>query len=205
MSESTIQLTAGDGSVTLHSQQRTIGSTAKQVQLMQGAPGYLDTYTAIGRGIRANTANSHLMVLQADGTNFVHVTRVTVRQANIAAAASTMDIRVLRTTTVGSGGSTLLPRPFDASATNPYGGTVAFLPTSKGTEGPELLSIRLPLTNANPITRDYMYEWQASQESGQQAIVIPQATSSGIAVKNVGTASEVDVELQFHVTPDSMR
>jgi len=200
-SESTVDLTAGDGSIILHAWQRTIGSTAKQEQVFVGAPGWLPTYTAIARGVRANTANSHLLIIQGDGTNRVRLRRLSVRPANIASAASTLDIRVLRTTTAGGGVNTINARPFDAANTSPYGGKVESLPSTKGTESDELLSIRLPIPGANPITRDYQYEWTMDQQNAAEPIIFGAATSNGICVKNVGSApTELDIEAEFFLT-----
>lgn len=187
-----------------HSYQRTIASTTMQDPAVFPAEFPLPTYTASAAGVRVNTANSHLLQIMGDGTNYVRLRRLTIRQANIASAASTLDLRVFRLSTAGTGGSSLSARALDESDTTPYAGSVRTgVTTSKGTEGDQLLgpgTLRLGLTNANPITDVNKVEWV--QQPGAKPIVVGNGTASGLAVKNIGsTGTEVDIEAEFVLTP----
>ena len=89
----------------------------------------------------------------------------------------------------------------DTADTPPYGGTVQSLPSTKGTEGAELLSFRLGLTAGNPITNANQEEWIAGQQNSKP-IIVGNATTDGFCVKNIGSsATEVDVEAEFVLTP----
>ena len=197
--ESNIQYSPGSGG-NLHGIDRSIGSTTKADQVVQRGLGYLATHTAIARGVRVNIANSHLLIIQGDGTNYVRLHRLLVRQANLAAAASTLDIRVLRTTTAGTGGTTINARALDAADTTPYAGVVASLPTAKGNETDELLSFRLGTAAANPITAVNREEWRADASSGVKPPIVGNATANGLCVKNIGSgAFEVDIEAEVSI------
>ena len=193
--ESLIGITPGSGQY-LHVAARAVASTSTEEQYVVPAEGTLPTYTAIARGVRVNTANSHLLFVQGDGTNYVRLRRVKIRQANIA-TASTLDIRVLRTSTAGGGTGAISARAFDTADTTPYAGTVQSLPSTKGTEGAELLSFRLGLTASNPITSANQEEWIAGRHN-EKPIIVGNATTDGFCVKNIGSsATEVDVEAEF--------
>lgn len=197
--DSSIQYTPGSGA-NLQGVDRTVASTTVTGQVTLRGEGHLATYVAVARGVRINTANSHLLIVQGDGTNYVRLRRLTVRQANIA-TASTIDVRVLRTTTAGTGGSSISARSRDAADTTPYAGTVMSLPTSKGTESDELASLRLGLAAANPITRDNRDEWQEEAAPGIKPIIVGNGTASGFCVKNIGaSATEVDIEAVWSLT-----
>lgn len=195
MSESTVAITEGSGKY-LHTWSRSIGSTTREDQATFPAEFPLSTYTAAAT-MRANTANSHLMMLQGDGTNYVRVRRITIRQANILATASTLAIQVLRTSTAGSGGTAVNGRAFDAGDTTPYAGTIQSLPTSKGTEGDQLLFFRLGLASANPLTNSV--EWREDDKS--KPIIVGNGTANGLCIKNVASAAtELDIEVEFVTT-----
>lgn len=193
MGDQGFEITEGTG-VSIHSWSRTVASTARLDQFMLHGEQPYATFTAQAV-VRANTANSHLMFLQGDGTNYIRVRRLTLRAANIATAASTLDIRVYRTSTAGSGGTTVNARSFD-EADGAHGGTIQTLPTSKGTEGNQLLSMRLGVPASNPITREHEVVW--TEQDRAKPIVFGNGTANGIAIKNINSlATEVDVEVEF--------
>ena len=112
--------------------------------------------------------------------------------------AGVADIRVLRTSTAGTGGGTVNARAFDATDTSPYAGVCQTDPTSRGTEGDQLLQFRLPTFAATGNSGEV--EWCADDKS--KPIIIGTATSSGICVKiQTGIATvTADVEVEFSVS-----
>lgn len=194
MGESSIGITDGTGS-NLHTWTRTIASTSRQDQFTVRGEHPLTTYTAFAT-VPTDVANSHLMILQGDGTNYLRVRRITVTQANIA-TASTLDVRVFRTSTAGSGGTAVSARSFDQGDTSPYAGTIQTRPTSKGSEGDQLLMRRMPVAAAQPIGN--VVEWKSGDT--QKAIIAGNGTANGICIKNINSLSMlVDVEVEFTTT-----
>lgn len=199
MAESDVSITEGSG-LDLHSWTRTISAGTKHEQVIARAEGFLPTWTAIAVAVSAATSADHLLFIQADGTNYSRVRRITVRQVALASSASTVDLRVLRTSTAGTGGSTVNARPFDAADTDPYAGTCMTLPTAKGTEGNQLLQMRMAAWAAQPVSNTAFVEWRES--AGSKPIIIGTATTSGLVCKvQTGIASlTVDVEIEFVVS-----
>lgn len=193
MAESTIAVTEGTAGKYLHTYSRSIASTTREDQATFPAEYPLATYT-VAATMRANTASSHLLALQGDGTNYVRVRRITIRQANILSSASTLAIQVLRTSTAGSGGTAVSGRAFDQGDTTPYAGSVVTLPSSKGTEGDQLLFFRLGLSASNPLTNSV--EWREDDKS--KPLIVGNSTANGLCIKNVASAAtELDVEVEF--------
>lgn len=200
MAESTLAVTPGSGQL-LRTNSRTIGGTAVHEQGVIIGEGNAATYTALVKDIAISTAAAHLLIIQGDGTNYVRLRRIKIHQSTAAGAAATAYFGVYRTTTAGTGGTVVDARPFDSADTNPYGGTVASAPTSKGTEGDQLLHMRVGLNSAANLTNIYMTEWVA-RDDNTKSILLGSAVTGGIAIKNetaVGTA-KVDIEVEFVVT-----
>lgn len=196
MAESSISITEGSGK-DLQTYARSVASTTRENQYVLPGESGLPTYTAFAT-MRANVANSHLMIIQGDGTNYARLRRLTIKQANIA-TASTMEIKVFRTSTEGTGGTAVTPRSIGLGDAV-YGGTVATLPTTKGTEGAQLLQFRIGLAAANPVTRENMGEW--IQQPNAKPVQFGTGPDNGIAIKNIGTsATEFDIEAEFTLTP----
>lgn len=198
MAESTLGVTeASSPGKFLHTWSRSIGSTTREETAVYMAAHPIATYTATAVGVRANTANSHLMFLQGDGTNYGRIHRITVNPANIIATASTLAIQVLRTSTAGSSGTAVNARAFDAADTTPYAGTIQTLPSSKGSEGDVILFRRVQLAASNPLSLGF--EWKEADQA--KPIIFGNGTANGIAIKNLAAASvEMDVEVEFSVT-----
>lgn len=193
MGDQGFDITQGSGT-SIHSWSRTVASTSRLDQFFLHGEQPYATHTAQAV-VRTNTANSHLMFLQGDGTNYVRVRRITIRNANIASSASTLDIRVYRTSTAGASGTTVNPRSFDESD-GVYSGTIQTLPTSKGTEGNQLLALRLGVPASAPLTGSV--EWRESERA--KPLIFGSGTANGIAIKNLNSlATEVDVEVEFSV------
>ncbi len=109
-------------------------------------------------------------------------------------------IELYRLSTAGSGGGAVSARPFDSADTNPYGGTIQTLPSSKGTEGNRLWFDKIWLTNSIAAQPNSI-EWVA--RDNMKPIIIGSATTDGIAIKiTTGIASAtVDINVEFTVTP----
>lgn len=198
MPESTLAVTPGSG-LNLRTNSRTVSALTVHEQAMLAAEGNAATYTAIARAVSTATAASHLLALQGDGTNYGRIRRITIRQALAPGAAATADIRVFRTSTAGTGGTSISCRPFDAADTNPYGGDARSLPAAAGTVGDQLLQFRLGLNTGTNLTN--AVEWTA-HGGNTKPIIFGSAVTSGIAVRiETGIAtSTVDVEIEFVVT-----
>lgn len=198
MAESSLAVTPGSG-LNLRTNTRTVSGGTVHEQGVLNAEGNAATYTLIAKNISTATAASHVVFLQADGTNYVRLRRVTIRQAAAAGAASTAALGIYRTTTIGTGGTAASARAFDSADTSPFGGTAQTLPTAKGTVTDQLLQFRFGLAATQPLTNSI--EWNA-REDNTKSIMFGTATTSGLALQvdtAVGTAT-VDVEMEFVVT-----
>lgn len=196
MAESELAVTPGSG-LNLRTDTKTIAATTRHQQVVLLGDPSAATYTAVGIGVSAATSAAHLLFVQGDGSNYARVHRIKVQTRGVG-TAGVLDIRVLRTSTAGSGGSTINGRPFDAGDTDPYGGTIQTLPTSKGTEGNQLLQAAIPTYAATGSVGTW--EWRAADRS--KPIILGTSTANGICVKvQTGIASiTVDVEVEFTVT-----
>lgn len=196
MAESSLSVTPGSG-LDLRTNTHTISAATRHEQyLLLGDPGAA-TYTAVATGIAASTSGDHLMFIQGDGSNYTRIHRILVMTRG-AGTAGVLDLRVLRTSTAGSGGTTVNGRPFDAADTDPYGGTIQTRPSSKGTEGNQLLQRAVPTYAATGSVGSF--EWRQDQRG--KPIILGTSTANGICIKvQTGIASAtVDIEVEFIVT-----
>lgn len=196
MAESELAVTPGSG-LNLRTDSKSIsGSTRHQQVVLQGDSGRA-TYTATATAISAATSGDHLLFIQGDGTNYTRIHRIYVATRG-AGTAGVLDLRVLRTSTAGSGGTTVNARPFDSADTAPYGGTVQTRPSSKGTEGNQLLQRAIPTYAATGSVGST--EWRADDKA--KPIILGTSTANGICLKvQTGIASiTVDIEVEFTVT-----
>lgn len=196
MSESSLAVTAGSGS-NLRTDDKTISATTVKQQVVLQGDASRATYTATATAISCATGSKHLMIVQGDGSNYTRIHRIYIATRG-AGTAGVLDIRVLRTSTAGTGGTSVNARPFDAADTDPYGGTCMTLPTANGTEGNQLLQRAIPTYAATGSVGST--EWRADDKS--KPIIIGTATSNGICLKLVtGIASiTVDIEVEFTVS-----
>lgn len=181
----------------LHSWSRTIEATSKEDQFVLRGEHVVATHSALASGISTATSASHLICIEADGTNYVRLHRIWVQQVAAAGSATLAQLQLFRTSTASSAGSSVTARQFDG-ADSAYAGAIRTIPT-KGTEGNQLLQARLWLTNsiaANPNT----WEWVARED--QKPIIFGTASTDGLALKIVtGIASAtVDITLEFSTT-----
>src|SRR5712671_5639116 len=135
MPESLIALTEGSGK-NLHSFQRVIGAnTVEDQAVIQGEP-YLASYmiaTEPSSNSALNTANAHLLQITAGASLKVRIRRIEVIQYSVITAAAFFDLRIMRLSTAGTGGTILGPTPFDP-ADAAAGASSMILQAAEGTE-----------------------------------------------------------------------
>ena len=203
MAESSLAVTPGSG-LNLRTNSRSVGGSTVHEQGVMSAEGNAATYTASAKAVSLLTSASHLLVLQADGTNYIRLRRVTIQQVGVATSATPADISIVRSTTAGSTfGTTITPVALDLAA-SAFSGVCGSLPSVKGTvsTASPLLQARLPIATST-ITPGYRWEWNARYDNSK-SIVTGTATSSGIVVYLTtgiaATTPTVDIEVEFVVT-----
>lgn len=201
MAESSLAVTPGSGQ-NLRTNTRTIGGGTVHEQGIIIGEGNAATYTAIAKNISITTTAAHVLFLQGDGTNYCRIRRITIQAVTPPASTTLAHFGVYRTTTAGSGGTTVNCRPFDTADTNPYAGVVQTLPTSKGTVSDQLLVMRVAYLGTGGIHNNTnRVEWIA-RDDNSKSIVFGSAITGGIAIQiETGvTSATVDVEVEFVVT-----
>lgn len=182
-----------------HTWQRTISATDVEDQYMLAAVSAFPTYTAIADDVSLATSADHLLMLQADGTNYDYLLRAWVMPTDdVPAAASIANIQIVRTTTAGSSGGAVTVGAFD-TGDSAYGGTVQTLPSSKGTESTLLWQRRIPLSASQPADMLAAPFFDVSRYG--KPIRWGNGTTSGIVFKvETGVAScTVDIVAEFAV------
>jgi hypothetical protein len=184
----------------IHSWQRTIGGTAKEMQIIGLGEHYVATYTAVARAVPISSSAAHTLFIQGDGTNYTRIMWIKVVQHALAGAAATADFSAFRTTTAGSGGTSVSAYPMDTSDTSPYAGVIQYNPSSKGTEGVQIDQDVLGLVAAQPMDARnrvvFTYDFEG------KPLIIQPATTNGICLKvitGIATAT-VDWVIRFKVT-----
>lgn len=204
MSESVVAVEVSGETYTknLHTNQRTIGGTAKEDQVVVLGEHFLPSYSMNGTAIATTTSASHLFALEADGTNYIRVHRIYVAQSDdVPAAASLAQLQVFRTTTASLTGTALNPRPYDGADTNPYGGRAVSIPGTKATEGNMLLQGRIYLATSAVAAAPTFWEWK-SNGLYMKPIIVGPAVTDGIVLKIVtGIASAaLDYTVEFSLS-----
>lgn len=196
MAESELAVTPGSG-LNLRTDSKSIGGNTRHQQAVLQGDASRPTYTATATNISCATGTKHLMIIQGDGSNYTRVNRIYIATRG-AGTAGVLDIRVLRTSTAGTGGTTVNARPFDSADTDPYGGVCMTLPTANGTEGNQLLQRAIPTYAATGSVG--WTEWKADDKA--KPIILGTSTANGICLKLVtGIASiTVDIEVEFTVS-----
>lgn len=181
---------------------RSIGGTTVQHQGVFLAEPIEQTYTFTAQSVATTTSASHLAILQADGSNYLRINWFEVEQQTLAGAAAIAEIRVYRTTTAGTGGTSISCYPVDGADTSPYGGVGMTLPTGKGTEGVLLYQCRLPLLAAVPTATGVSALRRWERHPYEKPWIAGTATTNGFAWKLItGIAtSTVNITIGFTVT-----
>lgn len=178
--------------------QRTVDGTAKEDQFVLPAEHAVASYSALGSAISLATSADHIMAIQADGTLYTRIRRIFIAQVAAAGSGTLGVIEVIRTTTAGTGGTAITPRPYD-TGDSAYGGDVRSLPTAKGTEGVVLARRRIWLTNSIAAQPNSI---EIVARTDMKPIIIQPATTNGICLKIVtGVASATaDITVEFVTT-----
>lgn len=201
MSTSSVRVTEGSGPY-LWTDQRSVASVNREAQYVLLAEPALPTFTALAASISIATANDHVIELMAGSSNYVRIHRIKIEQGgSTSGTAEALTISILRLTTAGTGGTSVTPRPFDTADTATA--TAMTLPSSKGTEGVELLrnvTLVRKAVLATSAQSDDFYEWTAHPRA--KPIIIPAGTSNGICVKNTAAyaSASLVVEIEFTET-----
>ena len=180
----------------LHTNQRTISSTAREDQYVLQGEGAYPTYSVAATGVGITTAASHVLQIMGDGSNYSRLRRITVGVWT-PAVGSTTDFHLYRLSTAGTGGTAKTPAPFDTADT--YGGGAMTLPSSKGTEGALLATFHIFLPSAGTVGNNDVI-WTPPPHG--KPIIFGSATSSGIAVKVIAgvAGSYVDIDAEIITT-----
>ena len=184
----------------LHTNQRTISSTAREDQYVLPGESAYPTYNANAAGVSVATNSDHVMQVMGDGSNYCRLRRIFIIPNALPAAAAGINFYLYRLSTAGTGGTSVTPAPYDTADT--YGGGAMTLPSSKGTEG-TLVSIigSLWLPSAVAASSETPHiTWTPPPDA--KPIIFGTATSNGIAVKVInGVASvAVNINIEFIVT-----
>lgn len=198
MPESTVQVATGGTGPKLHTWQRTVGANNVEDEFTILGEYPLATYSVAAAAVSTVTAASHLLQIMAGGSLNVYVRRIWVSQNNMATAASSMRVQLIRLTSAGTGGSATTPAPYDTSDAA-SGATAMTLPTVKGTEGTSLRIDNFQLIQTAPVgggPNGYALDFTGHHA---KAIRIPAGATNGIAIKNVdaiaGAGLNVVVEI----------
>ena len=188
---------AGTPDKYLHTNQRTISSTAREDQYVLPGEGAYPTYSALVNSVAIDTVNDHLLQVMGDGSNYTRICRIYIKPY-FATAAGRCGFDVYRLSTAGTGGTAVTPAPYDTADT--YGGGAMTLPSSKGTLGANLLTTHLWLDDGSPTAASAPFVW--TPPPGGKPIIIGTATTSGIAINNTYAVSggRVDVVVEFYTT-----
>ena len=129
MARAVIAVSEGSGK-NIATESRTISSVLVGAQYVLQEETAQLTYSVIARDISiGGSANDHILFIQADSSNYTRIKRILIQQSTLSGAVNTADIRLMRTSTAGSGGTAVSGRPFDAGDTDPYKVTCQTLPT----------------------------------------------------------------------------
>lgn len=193
MSESEVQITSSGGT-RLRTDTKSIGGQTRHQEYMLQGEHSLPAYAVHAAGISAATLDAHAIQIMAGSTLPVRLRRIWIWQANLAGGAATVAFDLLRLTTAGTGGGTITPRPLD-SADAASGATVMSLPTSKGTEGVQLIRGRLGVVSAQPTNPNGQPLVLCDARPDSKPVIIPAGAANGLAIKVVGNVASLTVDI----------
>ena len=200
MSDSTIGISTGTDAY-LAAQDRTVGGTAVEEQIIRVGYSLDPTYAVIADDVSVATVNDHVLQVMADGTNYCRLLGMNIQPTdNGPASDALLKLQLVRLTTAGSGGGALNDSPYDDA--DSFGGDMRSLPTSKGTEGDILRKIYMPLDSVpQGIQQPHEFDALVPEVQGKPIIWGP-ATSDGLAVKveNAVASAAICVTFVFAVT-----
>lgn len=177
--------------------QYTVGGTASQEQVYVPGPAPWPTYDFVASQITLATANSHLLFIMADGTNYDRIKSIRIMPRALPTASAAALIRLFRVTSIGTGGTAVNGGAFDSS--DGYGGTAQALPSSLGTEtGVALAQWSWHIPGTAYTFNPYDIYWEAPE--GGKEIIFGNGTATGIAIKNVSAISGAFVDIMVTLT-----
>ncbi len=184
-----------------HTAQRDYSGTNKEDQYVLKAYPVRTTYRAYASAVSTATSLDQLIFIQADGSNYTFINGIRVTQSTLAGSPATAKLRIIRTSTAGSGGGAVSAYPMDAADASPYAGTIQTLPSSKGTEGVTLFGGPMGMTDANPMTTANQFFYRFGDD--EKGILIGTAVTDGVCIKIITGISSgaVDVVLEFTTAP----
>lgn len=196
MAESTIAVTEGAGKK-IHSNSRSIGGNTVEDQVTVNGEQYLASYTVVtGTALTTGTANAHLLQIMAGASLNVRIRRIEVHQAAAATAAALADIRCIRLTTAGTGGTAITPSKLNNSDAA-SGATAMTLPTVKGTEGNHMALARAYLmqtiaASAQQVNPIIVWDFDRPRS---QPLIIAAGTGNGICISHQAAYAGATVQV----------
>jgi hypothetical protein len=190
MAESIVQVAPDSSGKKLHTWNRTIGANSIEDEYVLLGENGLLTYTGLSLPFAVTstaTANSHLFQIMAGASNKVRIRRIEIHQVVVATTVAIIELRLLRLTTAGTGGTAVTNQPLD-SADAASGATSMILPTVKGTEGAvvgsatPLMIQTLAASNQSPLNPIAVWDFDRPRS---KPLIIPSGTTNGVAVKNI--------------------
>ena len=198
--ESVVAVTEGSGK-NFHTISNAYGGTTKEDQVVVLGLTNNAKYASIANSIATTTSAAHLSVLEADGTNYLEIKSVLIRQVVGATTYTLAQFQGFRTTTASTTGTALAPKAFNGTGT--YAGRAVSIPGAKGTEGNQLLQGRLALLTTAQVAATTVQpnEWRWDARLEDEPIIVGPATTDGFAIKIVTgiTTSTVDIIIEFNV------
>lgn len=186
MAHTFVNVTEGAGKKLAGDDYTDGANTVIDERVVLGEQKALATYTVIATGQSTATANSHLIQIMAGASLKVRIRRIQLYQVAVATAAVLMDLRILRLTTAGTGGTALTPAPLDTSD-SASGATAMIQPTVKGTEGVTLWNgaayMMQTIAASSPATEpivDLDFDRPRSKP-----LIIAAGATNGICLKNI--------------------
>ena len=187
MAESIVQVTEGSGKK-LHTWNRTIGANSVEdeyVLLGENALASYTIYPLSGAVTSTATANSHLLQIMAGASLKVRIRRIEMYQTVVATTATLMEVRLIRLSTAGTGGTAVTPQPLDQGDAA-SGATAMVLPTVKGTETSTIgggAAYMMQTIAASAAMTEPLLVWDFDRPRSKP-LILSAGTTNGICVKN---------------------
>jgi len=200
MPESLVQVTQGVGPK-LHAYQRTIGANAVEDEVVIPGEHYLPSYFAQAVGISAATTGDHVLQICSAASLIIRIRRIYVEQQALITAAAHIILAVNRVTTAGTGGTAIIPAPFDTGDAASSATNVRALTSPKGTLGVELFRRRIQAVQTSPVGGlSSIPSWEWHPTPGTKPLIIPAGTANGIVLQVGATATGATVDVTVEWT-----
>ena len=180
----------------LHTNQRTISSTAREDQYVLPGQSANATYSVSVGDTSVGTTDDHVIQIMGDGSNYSRIERIDLFGSTVT-TKNNLVLALYRLSSAGTGGTSVTPAPFDTADT--YAGGAMTLPSSKGTEGTRLLTVVIHL---DVQSAGRSGDWTWTTPIGSKPIIFGPATSSGVALKVIAgrAGGYIDANVIFTTT-----